>query len=119
VRFFLSAACVNFEKFCAVWVLVFISVAENWRRVRFVLNKIRYYSLNCLLPVRLVLLWQGLPRALTEGDTIRNLGMVGGGVEGGDSRENSREYIRNVRGKNHCENAIQSSQLIDISRSVS
>ena len=99
--------------------LVFISVAGNWRRVRLVLNKMRYYSLNCLRPVIFVLLWQVLPpRGLTIGDTIRNLGLVSGGLEGGGWRENSGECIGNVRGKNHDENAIPSSQLIDISGSV-
>ena len=69
--------------------------------------------------MRFVLLWQLLPpRGLTIGDTIRNLGVLGGGLEGGDWRENSGECIGNVRGKTHSENAILSSQQIDISGSV-
>ena len=78
----------------------------------------RYYSLNYLRPARFMLLRQVLSRGLTEGDTIRNLGVVGGGLEGGDSRQNSREYVGNVGGKTHGENTIPSSQLIDILRSV-
>jgi len=68
--------------------------------------------------VRFVLLWQVPSRGLTKGDTIRNLGLVVGGLEAGDSGENSPEYIGNVGEGTHGGSAIPSSQPINILRSV-